>query len=164
MNTPNIPAFGLSCYFLEKSLFLKEVQLSPRNRGVPREGHSVAIHRRSRGTSRLAVVGPGSQKPILQFLRGPPPSDGEPVGLGGDVGNLTHAADFQRLPGAGLGFGLQDTVWGGSGPLASGVILGRVGCLCRAVSSPVACAPNPCPLTLFSWLQAKIKGLKAGHV
>lgn len=107
----------------------------------------MAIHRRSRGTSRLAVVGPGSQKPILQFLRGPPPFDGEPAGLGGDVGNLTHVADFQRLLGAGLGFGLQDTVWGGSGPVASGVILGSVGCHAEQflvlLSVPLTPVPSP---------------------
>lgn len=74
----------------------EEMQPSPGNGRIPREGRSVAIHRRGWGPSRH-----GAWKPTLQFLRGPQPCECEPAGLAGDVGDLTYAADFRTLPGAG---------------------------------------------------------------
>lgn len=68
-----------------------------KSQGGPQLGHS----QRCWGPARLAVLGPGSQEACPVVPLGP--CEHQPAGLGDRVGNLALAADFQRLPGAGLG-------------------------------------------------------------
>lgn len=103
-NTPNILTFGLTSevflIFWKKHFIFGGGAAVPWDGGIPREDHSLAIQEHCWDPTRLAVVGP-----TLWFLYCPLPCERVAEGWGGYEGKLTPATDFQRLPGAGLGWG-----------------------------------------------------------
>lgn len=103
-----------------------------------REGCALAIHKHStRPPTPVA-------KDAEVYLLGLPPCGGEPMDLGEHLGDLTRTADFQRLPEPGVG--LQDPVWGPSGPEVCADALEGVGAHTELSFTLLPCpfSPPPC--------------------
>lgn len=100
-----------------------------------REGCALAIHKHStRPPTPVA-------KDAEVYLLGLPPCGGSPMDLGEHLEDLTRTADFQRLPEPGVG--LQDPVWGTSGPQVCADALEGVGAHTERFLAPLPSCPVP---------------------